>query len=137
MQMGETRFMDEDTNMDDEKYHMDAIHQVARMLWSTWIMQLMIWMNLTTWMILHSCPWNSNHHPFGWISSTWLVTFVWSTYCISVIYAVTIFLVFHVMYVVNFIHVSKFHPFEYYYKPCCRFYFCDEDQWYDPISSMW
>jgi hypothetical protein len=64
MQMGETRFMDEDTNMDDEKDHIDAIHQVARMLRSTWIMQLMIWMNLT-WMILHSCPWNSNHHPFG------------------------------------------------------------------------
>jgi hypothetical protein len=30
--MGETRFMDEDTNMNDEKYHMDEIHQVTRML---------------------------------------------------------------------------------------------------------
>jgi hypothetical protein len=39
-------------------------------------MQLMIW-------ILHSCPWNINHHPFGWISSTWLVTCVWSTWYIA------------------------------------------------------
>jgi hypothetical protein len=90
------------------------------MLWSTWIMQLMIW-------ILHSCPCNINHHPFGWISSTWLVAFVWSTWydhmicCISVIHAVIIFYVSHVMYVVNFIHISKFHPFEHYYQPCCRF----------------
>jgi hypothetical protein len=30
--MGETGFMDEDTNMDDEKYHRDEIHQVTRML---------------------------------------------------------------------------------------------------------
>jgi hypothetical protein len=32
MQMGEIRFMDEDTNMDHEIYHMDEIHQVTRML---------------------------------------------------------------------------------------------------------
>jgi len=29
--MGQTRFMDEDINMGDEKYHMDEIHQVTRM----------------------------------------------------------------------------------------------------------
>ncbi len=56
-------------------------------------------------------------------------------YCISVAHAVTIFYVCIVMYVVNFIHISKFQPFEQYYQPCYRFYLCDVNQRYGPIPS--